>query len=144
MKILLQVLIYFYGNSLLFNAVLLHLESMLVYSLQIINTSLTQKYNLLSTTFIEIISQLLELVEDYNTAQLKGIINTRQTLMERRYKSKYDKSCVIQNAKLCLSTRQKGYKAYRIKTPYTNNQQAKTNSIFIVVYRLIKIFYEEG
>jgi len=46
--------------------------------------SLPQKYNLLSTTFIEIISQLPELVEDYNTVQFKGIINTRQTLMERR------------------------------------------------------------
>jgi hypothetical protein len=78
-----------------FNAVLLHLASMSVYSLQIINMSLPQKYNLLSITFIEIISQLPALVEDYNTVQFKGILNTRQTLMERRYKSKYDKSCVI-------------------------------------------------
>jgi hypothetical protein len=67
-----------------FSAVPLHLQSMSVYSLQIINMSLPQKYNLLSSTIIEIISQLPELVEDYNTVQFKGIINTRQTLMERR------------------------------------------------------------
>jgi hypothetical protein len=67
-----------------FNAVLLHLESITVYYLQIINMSLPQKYNLSFAAFIEIISQLPALVEDYNTVQLKGIINTRQTLMERR------------------------------------------------------------
>jgi len=39
-----------------YNAVLLHLESLSVCSLQIINMSLPQKYNLLSTTFIEVIS----------------------------------------------------------------------------------------
>ena len=46
--------------------------------------SLTQTYNLLSTSFIEIISQLPQLFEDYKTVQFKGIINTQQTLMERR------------------------------------------------------------
>jgi len=52
-----------------FSGVLLHLESMSVYSLQIIDMSLPQKYNSYSTTFIEIISQLPALVEDYNIVQ---------------------------------------------------------------------------
>jgi len=58
MRILLKVLIYFYGNY------SVHFESMSIYSLQILNMSLPQKYNLLPTTFIEIISQLPEVAED--------------------------------------------------------------------------------
>jgi hypothetical protein len=50
-----------------FNAALLHLESITIYSIQIRNMSLPQKYNLSLTTFIEIISQLPVLVEDCYT-----------------------------------------------------------------------------